>query len=100
MNTPTLTVVVLVVYMGAMLFIGWLGRNTSENFEEYITAAKKGSLLVVCGSYLGSHIGNGVVVGGAQNGRRLVRSRRVPELHRFRDRYRKEALPCKLSDAL
>ena len=68
MNTLTLTVVVLVVYMGAMLFIGWLGRNTSENFEEYITAAKKGSLLVVCGSYLGSHIGNGVVVGGAQNG--------------------------------
>ena len=44
MNTLTLTVVVLVVYMGAMLFIGWLGRNTSENFEEYITAAKKGSL--------------------------------------------------------
>ena len=66
MNTLTLTVVVLVVYMGAMLFIGWLGRNTTEKFEEYITAAKKGSLLVVCGSYLGSHIGNGVVVGGAQ----------------------------------
>ena len=66
--TLTLVVVVLVVYMGAMLLIGYMGRNTSHNFEEFVTAAKKGSLLVVCGSYLGSHIGNGVVVGGAQNG--------------------------------
>ena len=66
--TLTLVVVVLVVYMGAMMLIGYLGRNTSHNFQEFVTAAKKGSLLVVCGSYLGSHIGNGVVVGGAQNG--------------------------------
>lgn len=66
--TLTLVVVVLVVYMGAMMLVGYLGRNTSHNFQEFVTAAKKGSLLVVCGSYLGSHIGNGVVVGGAQNG--------------------------------
>lgn len=68
MNRLTLIVVVLAVYMAAMLFIGWLGRNKSSNFDEYVTAAKKGSFLLVCGSYIGSHIGNGVVVGGAQNG--------------------------------
>ena len=68
MNQLTLIVVVLVVYMAAMLLIGWLGRSKSDNFDEYVTAAKKGSFLLVCGSYIGSHIGNGVVVGGAQNG--------------------------------
>lgn len=68
MNQLTLIVLVLVVYMGAMLLIGWLGRSKSDNFDEYVTAAKKGSFLLVCGSYIGSHIGNGVVVGGAQNG--------------------------------
>lgn len=68
MNTLTLTVVILVVYMAAMLVIGYMGRNKSENFEQFVTAAKKGSFLMVCGSYLGSHIGNGVVVGGAGDG--------------------------------
>ena len=68
MSTLTLTVVILVVYLFGMMFIGWLGRGTSQNFEEFATAAKKGSLLVVTGSYLGSHIGSGVVVGGAENG--------------------------------
>lgn len=68
MNTLTLTVVILVVYMAAMLLTGYMGRNKSENFKEFVTAAKKGSLLMVCGSYIGSHIGNGVVVGGAENG--------------------------------
>ena len=59
MNQLTLIVVVLVVYMAAMLLIGWLGRSKSDNFDEYVTAAKKGSFLWVCGSYIGSHIGNG-----------------------------------------
>ncbi len=68
MNTLTLTVIILILYMAAMLLIGFMGRNTSKNFQEYVTAAKKGSLLMVCGSYIGSHIGNGVVVGGAENG--------------------------------
>lgn len=68
MNTLTLTVVVLVVYMGAMLAIGYYGRNKSDNFKDYVTAAKRGGFLMVCGSYIGSHIGNGVVVGGAEYG--------------------------------
>ena len=33
MNTLTLTVVILVVYMAAMLLIGYMGRNKSENFK-------------------------------------------------------------------
>lgn len=68
MSTLTLMVVVLVVYLAAMLGIGFLGRGTADNFEDYVTAAKKGTLLMVCGSYIGSHIGNGVVVGGAEYG--------------------------------
>lgn len=38
MNTLTLTVVILVVYMAAMLLIGYMGRNKSENFKEFVTA--------------------------------------------------------------
>lgn len=68
MSTLTLMVVVLVVYLAAMLGIGFLGRGTADNFKDYVTAAKKGTLLMVCGSYIGSHIGNGVVVGGAEYG--------------------------------
>lgn len=68
MDALTMTVVVLIVYMSAMLLIGYKGRNTSDNFQDFVTAAKKGTFVMVCGSYLGSHIGNGVVVGGAQNG--------------------------------
>jgi SSS family solute:Na+ symporter len=68
MDALTLTVVVLIVYMLAMLAVGYKGRNTSDNFKDFVTAAKRGSFVMVCGSYLGSHIGNGVVVGGAQNG--------------------------------
>ena len=33
-----------------------------------MTAAKQGAMFMVVGSYLGSHLGNGVVVGGAQYG--------------------------------
>lgn len=67
----SLIAAVLAIYLIGMLFIGWLGRNTSSTFEDFVTAARKGSFLMVCGSYIGSHIGNGVVVGGAESGAKL-----------------------------
>lgn len=67
MNTAII-VVIMVVYMGAMLYIGYLGSKYSNNMTDFLTAGKKGKLYMVAGSYLGAHVGTGIVVGGATNG--------------------------------
>lgn len=41
MSTLTLMVVVLVVYLAAILGIGFLGRGTADNFKDYVTALRK-----------------------------------------------------------
>lgn len=41
MTTLTLTAIILVVYLFGMMFIGWLGRGTSQNFEEFATAPRR-----------------------------------------------------------
>lgn len=68
MNILNLIVVVMIVYLGAMLAIGFYGKKYANSFEDYLTAARQGTFLMVCGSYIGSHIGNGIVVGGAEYG--------------------------------
>ncbi len=68
MNIVQLIIVVMVVYLGAMLAVGFYGKKYANSFEDYLTAAKQGTFLMVCGSYIGSHIGNGIVVGGAEYG--------------------------------
>ena len=60
--------VIMAIYLVGMVIIGLRGRKYSGSNQDFMTAAKQGTLLVVTGSYLGSHLGNGVVVGGAQNG--------------------------------
>ena len=64
----TLIAVVMFVYLAGMLAIGFYGKKYANSFEDYLTAAKQGTFLMVCGSYIGSHIGNGIVVGGAEYG--------------------------------
>lgn len=59
---------VLVIYLAAMLYIGYRGSKFTSTLTDYLTAGKKGTLLMVAGSYLGAHIGTGIVVGGATNG--------------------------------
>ena len=67
MNT-FIIVAIMVIYMAAMLYIGYLGSKYSGNLTDFLTAGKKGKLYMVAGSYLGAHVGTGIVVGGATNG--------------------------------
>ena len=64
----TIILVIMAIYLAGMLWIGLKGRKYSETNKDFMTAAKQGSMLLVVGSYLGSHLCNGVVVGGAQYG--------------------------------
>lgn len=61
-------IVILLVYMAGMLYIGWKGSKNAETFDDYLTAGKKGKLHLIVGSYLGGHLGTGIVVGGAAYG--------------------------------
>ena len=64
----TVIIVILLVYMAAMLYIGWRGSKHAETFSDYLTAGKAGKLHLIVGSYLGGHLGTGIVVGGAAYG--------------------------------
>ena len=68
MSRVTVIVAMLVVYLGIMFLVGLRGKKFSESNSGMMTAAGQGTLIMVTGSYLGSHLGNGVVVGGAQYG--------------------------------
>lgn len=64
----TIIVLILILYMGGMLAIGFLGRNSSSSMTEFLTAGRSGGLFVMVCTYIGAHVGNGIVVGGAQYG--------------------------------
>lgn len=68
MNSLTIVVIILGCYMAAMIGIGLFGRKYGGSMNDFMTAGKQGTLLLVTGSYIGSHIGNGIVVGGAEYG--------------------------------
>lgn len=63
-----LIIVIMAIYLIAMFMIGLKGRQYGETNQDFMTAAKQGTIFMVVGSYLGSHLGNGIVVGGAQYG--------------------------------
>lgn len=67
MNT-VIIVVIMFIYMAAMLYIGYRGTKYSSNLTDFLTAGKQGRLYMVAGSFLGAHVGTGIVVGGATNG--------------------------------
>lgn len=67
MKTATI-IAILIVYMLGMLYIGWRGSKHAENFTDFLTAGKAGKLHLIVGSYLGGHLGTGIVVGGAAYG--------------------------------
>jgi SSS family solute:Na+ symporter len=64
----TLTLVVLVVYLIFMFIVGIYGRKYAGTMGDFLTAARQGTLIMVAASYTASHVGNGFVVGGAENG--------------------------------
>ena len=59
----TIILVIMAIYLAGMLWIGLKGRKYSETNKDFMTAAKQGSMLLVVGSYLGSHLGNCVQEG-------------------------------------
>lgn len=61
-------IIIFALYMIAMLVIGQMGKKYSGTLTDSLTAGKQGTLIMVAGSFLGSHIGTGIVVGGATNG--------------------------------
>ena len=61
-------IVILVIYMAGMLAIGFAGKKKSATMTEFLTAGKSGGMFVMVCTYIGAHVGNGIVVGGAQYG--------------------------------
>ncbi len=61
-------IVILILYMAFMLYIGLSGKKYAENFSDFLTAGKQGKLHLTVGSYVGGHVGTGIVVGGATYG--------------------------------
>ena len=61
-------VVVLVIYFAAMVVIGFMGRDKASNFEGYLSMGRTGGVLLLMGGAIGGQIGNGFVVGGAEQG--------------------------------
>ena len=61
-------ILILVIYMAAMLGIGIYGSKKSSTMTEFLTAGKSGGMFVMVCTYIGAHVGNGIIVGGAQYG--------------------------------
>lgn len=67
MKTATI-IAILIIYMFGMLYIGWRGSKHAQSFGDFLTAGKAGKLHLIVGSYLGGHLGTGIVIGGAAYG--------------------------------
>ena len=53
----TIIVLILILYMGGMLAIGFLGRNSSSSMTEFLTAGRSGGLFVMVCTYIGAPVG-------------------------------------------
>lgn len=64
----TTIIIVMVIYFAAMAVLGFLGKKHSDTFANHLNMARTaGPMMVIC-SAVGTHIGNGFVVGGAADG--------------------------------
>lgn len=68
MNTSTMVMGILLVYMVMTGFMGLRGRRYTKTFNDSIRAGGQSSLLLLTGSAVGMQIGSGFVIGGAENG--------------------------------
>lgn len=64
----TTIIIIMVLYLAGMILIGLKGRKYSGSMKEFLTAGKSGGMVMLIGAYIGAHIGNGIVVGGAEYG--------------------------------
>lgn len=68
MEMGSLVIALLLLYLGLMVFLGIRGRKYASSFQSSITAGKSASLLLLVGGAIGSHVGSGFVIGGAEYG--------------------------------
>ena len=68
MEIGYLTLLILACYAAAMAVMSRRARRYSGSFIDNMTAGGQASLLLLTGGALGSHIGSGFVVGGAEYG--------------------------------
>ena len=64
----TILYIFLIAYFVMMIGIGIYGKRYSKDFQSSIDMGKKGGVILLAGSCIGSNIGNGFVVGGAGKG--------------------------------
>lgn len=65
----TILIIVLAVYFLAMVGIGWVGKKKyGNNFDNSISAGRNVGVMLFIGAAVGTHIGNGFVVGGTAGG--------------------------------
>ncbi|MCD8077351.1 MAG: sodium:solute symporter family protein [Lachnospiraceae bacterium] len=67
-GTLMVIAVVMAVYFVGMIAVSWMGRKYGKNFDDFISAGRNCTTIMIIGSAVGSHIGNGFVVGGAASG--------------------------------
>lgn len=64
----TTIIIVMAIYFLGMTALGIYGKNHTSTFESYLNITRTaGPMMVIC-SAVGTHIGNGFVVGGAADG--------------------------------
>lgn len=68
MSYMMLLVLIMGIYFIAMIAISVVGRSKAETFDAYLDAGKSCGVIIIVGGQVGSHIGNGIVVGGAGEG--------------------------------
>ena len=64
-------ILIVIIYMAVMIGIGVYGsrkKAATESMSNFLTAGRNGGLFVLVCTYIGSHVGNGIIVGGAQYG--------------------------------
>ena len=71
MSTSQLVILILVLYMGAMLVLGRSARKRIKSVQDAIAAPGQSTMPLLVGSAVGTHIGSGFVVGGAEYGARF-----------------------------
>lgn len=67
MSLQVMIIVCLAIYLFAMFAIGVYGKKYATNFNDYLTAGKRSTVLMVIGTAVGAHIGSGFIIGGAES---------------------------------
>ena len=68
MEGKTVILTIVIIYLAAMSGLGVYLMRRIKGFSDFLVAGRNAGLLVVVGSFIGSHFGGGMTVGGAEYG--------------------------------